>query len=325
MFRQWVIRLLARKNFSRRDVTSFITSLLLAFGLWLGYSIDQNYDETLTVPVIAVSDIHGHQRESSNICTIEASCNSPGRRVIYLKRSARRDPVKVHFDSAVFTHKSGDEFFVSANDLGGYITEIFGKNVTLRGFSTTGFTFTFPVENHKVVKVVPLDVLGFKSQYMSRNGLTISPDSVVVYGEPQYLENIDRITTETLKMDNLHSPKSGSLKLEVPDHVRLSDVAVTYSLDVTRYVEVTRTVTVSVGNAPAGKTFSVYPPTAEIAFRCEFPMPSDRTEEAEVYIDYEDFVKSRNGRCIANVSSLPSQVIDYTVTPEIFECIENGR
>ena len=175
------------------------------------------------------------------------------------------------------------------------------------------------------MKVVPLDVINFKSQYMSRGGLIISPDSVVVYGEPQYLENIDRITTETLKIDNLHSSKSGSLKLEVPDHVRLSDAAVNYSLDVTRYVEVTRTVSVSVGNAPAGKSFSVYPPTAEIAFRCEFPMPSDRTEETEVYIDYEDFIRSRNGRCIANVASLPSQVIDYTLTPEIFECIENGR
>lgn len=325
MFRQWFTRLLASRHFSRRDVTSFITSLLLAFGLWLGYSIDLDYDETLKVPVVAVSDIQGRQRESSNVCTIEASCNSPGRRVIYLKRADRRDPVKVHFDSAVFTHKSGDEFFVSANDLGGYITDIFGKNVTLRGFSTTGFTFTFPTENHKTVKVVPVNVISFKSQYMSRNGLSISPDSVIVYGEPRYLESIDRITTETLQMNNLSSSKSGSLKLEVPKGVRLSEEAVNYSLDVTRYVEITRTVNVNVSKAPAGKSFSVYPSTAEVAFRCVFPMPSDRTEEVEVFIDYADFVKSRNGRCIANVSDLPSGVIDCTISPDIFDCIEKDR
>lgn len=325
MFRQWLVRLLARKNFSRRDVTSFITSLLLAFCLWLGYSIDQNYDEALKVPVIAVSDIQGHQRESSNVCTIEATCNSPGRRVIHLKNSDKRDPVKVYFDSAVFTHKSGDEFFVSANDLGGYITDIFGKNVTLRGFSTTGFTFTFPVENHKTVKVVPVNLISYKSQYMSRGGLSISPDSVIVYGEPQYLENIEKISTETLQLNNLSSSKSGSLKLEAPKGVRLSDEAVNYSVDVTRYVEITKSVPVTVTGAPSGKSFSVFPSTADVSFRCVFPMPSDRTGEVSVYIDYADFSKSRNGRCIAKVSDLPSGVIDCIVAPDIFDVIENGK
>lgn len=325
MLRQWLVRLAAVKNLSRRDVTAFITSLLLAFIFWLTYSIDQNYDgETLKVPVVAESDIQGHQRLSSNVCLIEASCYCSGRRILALSRAERKDPVVVHFDSAVFTHKSGDEFFVSANDLGGYISEIFGKNVTLRGFSTTGFTFNFPVENHKTVAVVPVSVISYKSQYMSRSGLSVTPDSVIVYGEPQYLENIDKIVTEPLQMNNLSSSKSGSLKLDVPKGIRLSQSAVNYSLDVTRYVEITKSVPVAVRNAPAGKTFSVYPSVADVAFKCVFPMPSDRTDEVVIYIDYADFAKSRNGRCIAKVSELPSGVIDCEVTPDIFDCIENG-
>lgn len=326
MLRQWIVRLLAGKNFTRRDVTAFITSLLLAFVFWFVYSIDQNYDgENLKVPVIAESDIQGHQRLSSNVCLIEASCYCPGRRIIALSRAEKKDPIVVHFDAAVFTHKSGDEYFVSANDLGGYISEIFGKNVTLRGFATTGFTFTFPVENHKNVPVVPVNVISYKSQYMSRNGLSITPDSVIVYGEPQYLDGIDRIHTETLQINNISSSKSGSLRLEVPKGVRLSQEAVNYSLDVTRYVEITKQVTVTVRNAPAGKDLSIYPSTADAAFKCVFPMPSDKTDEVEIYIDYADFVKSRNGRCIARVSGLPSGVIDCTVNPDIFDCIEKGK
>jgi len=326
MLRQWIVRLLAVKNISRRDVTAFITSLLLAFIFWLAYSIDQNYDgETLKVPVIAESDIQGHQRQSSNVCFIEASCDCSGRKIISLSRAEKKAPLVVHFDSAVFTHKSGDEYFVSANDLGGYISEIFGKNVTLRGFSTTGFTFIFPVENHKTVKVVPVNVISYKSQYMSKNGLSVTPDSVIVYGEPQYLENIDKVMTETLQISNLSSSKSGSLKLETPKGVRLSQAAVNYSLDVTRYVEITKSVPVTVKNAPSGKSLSIYPSMADVSFKCVFPMPSDRTDEVEICVDYADFVKSRNGRCIARVSDLPSGVIDCTVTPDIFDCIENGK
>ena len=42
---------------------------------------------------------------------------------------------------------------------------------------------------------------------------------------------------------------------------------------------------------------------------------------AEFYIDYRDFAGSRTGRCVPRADGIPPQVIDYTVTPEVFDCL----
>lgn len=323
MLRQWYDRLLARLHVTGRDVAVFAMSLLLASSIWLSYTIDQDYSEVLRVPVVAESNIPGRYPTSSNISMIEARCRTSGYRIMHLHRQENKKPLTVHFDPAVFDRRAGDEFFVSSSDLAGYVTAIFGDDVILEGFATNGFSFVFPVENHKKVKVQPVSLITYKSQFMSKDGLQVAPDSVIVYGEPQYLEGIDKIQTELIQMSNVSSSKSGAVKFDVPKGLRLSESAAAYSLDVTRYVEVTKTVKVAVRNVPSGRSLSVYPSSAEVAFRCAFPMTSDRTDEVTVYVDYEDFAGSINGRCIAKWSSLPAGVIGCTVTPEIFECIEN--
>ena len=93
----------------------------------------------------------------------------------------------------------------------------------------------------------------------------------------------------------------------------------------TRYVEVRRSVPVTVRNAPAGKNLSVYPSTADVLFRCVFPTASDRTSEVQFYIDYEDFQNSQSGKCVARTDDLPPGVLSWSITPEVFDCVEDLR
>ena len=64
---------------------------------------------------------------------------------------------------------------------------------------------------------------------------------------------------------------------------------------------------------------------AEVTFRCVFPVSSDPVGSAKVYVDYEQFEQSSKGQCIPYVDGLPGGVIDYSVSPEVFECVESGR
>ena len=43
------------------------------------------------------------------------------------------------------------------------------------------------------------------------------------------------------------------------------------------------------------------------------------------YIDYKDFIKSKEGKCVPVSTPLPEGVISYTIEPEVFDCIEEGR
>lgn len=324
MLKDWLHKLEGKLKLNGRDLAVFLLSLLLAFGIWVAHNLSLQYSSLISVPVIAVSNIEGHSDESANTSSIVARCRTTGYNLLNKNRSSRHRQLKVYFSPDDLHLEEGDMFYITSNELGGYVSEIFGDNVQLESFVSSSVQFRFPEENHKIVPVQAITVTSFKPQYMSAGSVKLVPDSVVVYGEPLHLQNIDRVYTETVTLQNLSSTAHGVAKLETPKgSVRMSVSEVSYSLDVTRYVEVSEDVKVGVKNVAGGRDISVYPSVARVVYRCAFPLAADPLDKAEFYVDYNDFATSINGRCVPRVIGLPAGVIDYTIEPQVFECIEN--
>lgn len=317
-------KLLGRFHINGRDLAVFLLSLLLAFSIWISHNLSLQYSSVVSVPVIARSNIEGHSAESSNTSPVVARCRTTGYRLLKKNRMSRRGQLYVYFSPDDLHHDSDDMYYISSNELSGYFSEIFGDNVQLESFVSSRVLFRFPEENHKTVPVQAVSVTSFKPQYMALGPMKIVPDSVIVYGEPLQLQNIDRVITETVTLPNLSSGAHGMARLETPrGGVRLSEKEVSYALDVTRFVEIRREVKVGTRNVPAGRELTVFPSVVDVVFRCVFPLASDPTEGISFYVDYNDFAGSINGRCIPQDSGLPGSVIDYAVEPQVVECIEN--
>ena len=324
MLKDTLHRLLRKLGMNGRDLAVFLLSLLLAFSIWISHNLTLQYSSVVSVPVIARSNIEGHSAESSNTSPVVARCRTTGYRLLKKNRMSRRGQLYVYFSPDDLHPDEGDVYYITSNELSGYFSEIFGDNVQLESFVSSRVQFRFPEENHKTVPVQAVSVTGFKPQYMARGPMKITPDSVIVYGEPLQLQNIDRVVTETITLQNLSAGAHGMARIEPPrGSVRLSVDEVSYALDVTRYVEVRREVKVGTRNVPAGRDLTVYPSVTDVVFRCVFPLASDPTEGISFYVDYNDFVHSINGRCVPRDSGLPSSVIDYTVEPGVLECIES--
>ncbi len=322
---QWLDSLVDRIKVNKRDVTVFFTSLLLAFGIWLLYNMNQSYSATLQSQIYVKSNLPGYFPKSSDPVTVEARCHATGYDMVRSRRRMRGKPVTIQVEPESLTEDGNGGFLLSSNVLGAHVGELFGSEVRLESFIAPTYTFHFPQENHKTVPVIPVSYLDFRSQYMQKEPLRLQPDSVIVYGEPAYLDNVERIYTHRLSLSNIHSSKSGSIVLECPKGVRLSDAEVSYALDVTRYVELRRTVSVTVRNVPSGRKLSVFPSSAEVLFRCVFPLAADHTAEMQFYIDYADFQHSVSGKCVAKTDELAQGVLNWSIQPEIFECVEVGR
>ena len=315
-----------KKNTNGRDVAVFLLSLLLALGIWFAHNLALSYSGLVSVPVIAESNIEGHSAVSSNSCIIVARCRTTGYSFISKKRLSGSRPVRVFFAPADLHEVEDDMYSITGNELTGYVNDIFGDDVRLESFVSTDVLFRFPKENHKVVPVQVISTVSFKPQYMASEPFTVEPDSVTIYGEPSAIRNVDRVLTETISLQNLSSSPHGMAKLELPlMGVRLSVPEVSYSMVVSRFVEVKSRIKVNVRNVPSGRTVSVYPSVADVNFKCAFPLSSEPSEEVELYIDYNDFARSINGKCIPHFSELPSDVLDYSIEPQVFECIENFK
>lgn len=326
MLKDFIRRLLRKLDIGGRDVAVFLLSLLLAFSIWISHNLSLQYSSVVSVPVIARSNIEGHSEESSNTSPVVARCRTTGYRLLRKNRMSRRGQLRVYFSPDDLHYDGDDMYHITSNELSGYFSEIFGDNVQLESFVSSSVQFRFPEENHKTVPVQAVSVVSFKPQYMALDPIKIVPDSVIVYGEPLHLQNIDRVVTETISLQNLSGGAHGMARIEVPrGGIRLSDSEVSYALDVTRYVEIHREVKVGTRNVPAGRDLTVYPSVVDVVFRCIFPIASDPTEGISFYVDYNDFASSINGRCVPRDSGLPASVIDYTVEPKVLECLESLR
>ena len=322
MFKDSYHKLLDKLHVNGRDLTVFLLSLLLAFGIWLIHNLSLNYSDIVSVQVVAVSNLEGHSKKSSNTSAIVARCRTTGFNMIRLHNSFKKKAVSIFFDKTDLHHKDGDAFYITSESLSKYVRDIYGDGISLESFTSKIVYFRFPYENHKKVPVQPVHVLSFKSQYMATGEMKLDPDSVVVYGEPYHIDRIERVYTQTISLSNLHSGVHGVARIEDIKGIRMSDEEVNYSMDVVRYVEIQATLPLKVRNVPSDRILTVYPSKANVILRCIFPVTDDPTGKVGIYVDYRDFMNSINGRCVPRSGKLPQGVIEVITDPQIFDCVE---
>ena len=303
-----------------RDWVFFVLALLLSFGIWLIHNLGLEYSGQISVPVVAESSLDGHSNLSTVSSSVVAVCHTTGYN--HLRTSMRDKDVRVLIDPSDLRHGRGDEYTLSGSAMNNYVKQFFGDGVSVEAFITDTLKFIFPRENFKKVPVEVIQELSYRSQYMATSTLKLEPDSVYVYGDDLHIANVVMVSTTPLKAADIHNDLHGILKIKKLAGVRFSSDEVKYSQPVSRYIEIKTPLPVTIRDLPAGKKVSIYPSTAEVTFRCIFPITYDPVGKVGVYIDYEDFASSRSGRCVPRFDALPQGVIDCTVNPQVFECLE---
>lgn len=303
-----------------RDWIFFILALLLSAGIWLIHNIGLEYSGQISVPIRAVSNIDGHSNVSTVPSTVVALCRTDGSNL--LKSRLREAEKKVEIDPGDLRRGRGDEFTLSGSALNNYVKQFFGDGVSVEAFITDTLKFIFPRENFKKVPVDVIQELSFRPQYMATTPLKLEPDSVYVYGDDMHLAGVTHATTSPLKVSDIRRDLHGILKIRKVAGVRFSAEEITYNLPVARYIEIKTTVPVTMRGLPEGKNITIYPATAEVTYRCIFPITYDPVGKVGIFVDYDDYVQSRNGRCSPLHDALPQGVIDCTVYPPVFECLE---
>lgn len=306
-------------KFNSKDARGILVSLLLAAGIWFIFNLSIEYSGIVGVDVVAESNISGHAQQSSNSVTVLARVREEGFRL--LRDQRRNHKTKIKIDAQDLKKVGEDVFVLSGSAINSYSGQIF-ENVIIEAMISDSLRFVFASVDHKKVPVEMVKSLSFKEEYMPIGKALIEPDSVTIYGNPSRLENIDRVYTESLNKSNVSENINGHLKINSIRGIRMSDSEVTYSIGVSRFIEMKTTVEVKEKNNPAGHHLQTIPSSAEITVRCAFPPVNSRMTDIDVFIDWEDFAQSLSGRCIARTGELPAGVFSCSIEPEIFYCIE---
>lgn len=323
--KDFIHKLLKAMNLGRRDWAVLLPALLLAFSIWLIHNLSLKYNDYLRVYVVAHCNMDGHSEVSANRAEVIARCRTTGYNVIRTDLRGRGKAVDVNFDASEMKHKDGDVFYLTASDLQEYAHVFYGDDVTVEYFLTDTLFFRFPYEDFKRVPVQPVYSLSYESQYMADGDFEVVPDTVTVYGQPFQLENIEKVYTKPIKFSNVSEDLQGVIGIESIKGLRVPVTEVHYSQDVTRFVELQRSLPVQVINLPADKGMIALPSYVDVTLKCAFPLQSDPWEGLRAEVNYNDFQTSLGGKCIVRASSLSRGVIEFESDPIAVDCVIEER
>lgn len=278
--------------------------------------------ESVTVQVC--SNIQGRSGYAQETVVVTARCRASGFKLLSL-RASDDNVVEVTVGPEYLSPAGGDDFMIDTRNLSRYVTDIFGPGVVAEAFSDQFLRLRFLEESFRKVPLVPVSYVTFKPQYMALGGMELSADSVLVYGLPERISSIDKIRTEPVSLKDLKRDAHGIVNLEVPADVRLSMTEVGYKLPVGRYVEIRESLKIDARNVPLGTEFVLSPSSAEVLWRCSFPLRERPSGHSGLYVDYREFERSLTGKCIIRLSDVPDGVIDYEINPEVCLCLEKSN
>lgn len=300
----------------------FLICLVVSASMWALYNLSGSYSGILTATVVAKSNIEGHYEYSSEPVKLSARVVTDGFTLLINHLNESQKPVVVEIRADDFKQLSEENFDISASSLSKYSSLIFSEEVKLESFLSDTYAFKFASEFYKKLPVKALGLIEYRPQYTSKGDVVVKPDSILVYGDADRLSGIEYVYTQALKLKDLHNDVHGVSKIEPISGVRMSHDEVSYSIDVTRYVDVASEEKVKTLRSPSETKFDVYPSSVKVTYRCEFPIITEPAGKTMFYVDYNEFKQSLTGKCIVRHDRLPEGVIDCIIEPEVCEGIE---
>lgn len=306
-----------------RNWIKFLLCVLLSFSIWMVLSFSNNYPEIESVAVDVRSGLEGRNETATESVVVSARCNTSG--LNHLRLSRQRRPVRLYVDPSDLEYVSGDSYRIPSSNLYKYGSAIFGDEVSIEAFASEGYVFDFSrVESRRLPVLARLDgTIEFKDQYMAAGPISLTPDSITVYGAPRSLAKVDVIRTKPIFLREVGAGGSrGRARLDIPSglEVRDKDRSVFYSLESARYVEMVETCPVEVRGVPEGMEIAVVPMTVKAAIKYRFPM-DETMAMPTFYVDYQEFAESITGCCMIHWTADVAGVLDVSVSPEVCDCI----
>lgn len=212
-----------------RNSLPFILCLFVSAGLWFTRELGKTYTENIDVRVTYSNSPKSQTLVSQVPSTIRYTVEGPGWGL--LKHYIFKDNVQIDLSEiaqkAVQTVSTEDEMF----------TNLFGEHLKIQTANPESIDFVFEdIHSKKVPVRVPLK-LSYEQQYELSDPVSLSPDSVFVYGSSSLIDTMTYVKTVALEKHKISESFSVVLPLIVSNDITTSVDEVTVEAHVEKFTE----------------------------------------------------------------------------------------
>jgi len=193
----------------------------------------------------------------------------------------------------------------------------------LKVLSITPDSLHFVLAGTSTKKVPVISNLSFdlQKQYMIRDKIKISPDSITVTGPALIIDTLSGIYTTSLRLRNLNRSASRTLNLENPNtQLKLETDKVEIEIPVEQFTEKKLTIPIDPINLPDSLNLKTFPATVEATFRVVMSAYDKiQPEDFRIVVDYLDIESGTSSKIKAKILLAPSLIENPRIKPEIMD------
>jgi len=149
------------------------------------------------------------------------------------------------------------------------LAQFFGANTTLESIRPTSLTFNYATQFVKKVPVFINIEPNFVIGYDLETPLKSHPDSIAIVGPKKYLENINKVSTKNITLNDVQKDIETTVDLDVsnyPAYLKFSKTKVLLTGKVDKFTEGKIAVPVQLVNLPKNLTLSIFPKEIPVVF-----------------------------------------------------------
>jgi len=297
----------------------FFGFIVLAFVLWLMQYYQQRFETEVTIPIayenIPINVILNEDLPSQ----ITVKLTDKGSTLLNYNINRKNDSIQVNLANIDTTKNS---YYVDYSTLTAIVRNHLQTSTSIQNVYPDYINVTYNPLVRKEVPIVLNNKISLAPGFIISGNITMTPSSVIVYGDYKTLDTITSIKTVPITNLELKENIQTNIDLVAPKRVRLSEKEVQLNLIVEEYTEKTFSIPIRVVDVPSKVNVRLFPLTAEITGNVLLKNYNQITaSDFDLTINYKDLKEAAQSKISLKLEKVPNGLLNYRITPEEIEFI----
>lgn len=302
----------------KRNVITYGICVVIATILWFLNTLNKEYTTEITYPIRYADLPKGKMLVSEPPKNMTLEIKAYGFALLRYSIGTSFLPIVLNVSSLI-EKQDLLEYTISTAEIKERISAQLNSDIKLLNIKPETITFKFSRFESKRVAVIPQVSYSLKRQYMLKNDISVTPDSVDIIGPASILDTLKGVYTEPLKLKDLSKDITKNVSFVNIYGTQIETEEAKVKIEVERFTESKKNVPIMIKNLPDTLLIRLFPQSVDVTFDVGLSRYETVADTSfSLSIDYKQVATNPEALRI-NVDRQPSHIKSLMLTPETVE------
>jgi len=296
-----------------RKILAFSFCLLLAGTFWFIQIYRQSFTATFSIPVRYTNIPDSVVFDSELPPSIEVSIRDNGYALFKYYFTKRHDSIYINVANIV---RYSSNKMLQGSSLDQIVKDNLLPTSEISGYSPGSISLYYTPLQEKKIPVIFDGQIFLSVDYLLNGDISVSPDSVTVYGSKEILNSLKYAYTENDTINDFKSDKPLMYVLKNVPNVKFVPTEVQVTVPVDKYTQKDVMVPITCINLPEGLNIRFFPSSVKVSFwvgvsKYEQITPNDFI----IQFDYSELKRMKDPFTTLRILSSPDHVKNLVMSP----------